>query len=65
MPTKKERPGARLKAGVDTVLIGFKGPADLKRSLERSAKYLGLDPSKVLRSLVEDFVAKVEKMKSC
>lgn len=58
---KAQRPGARLKYGVDTVLIGFKGPSDLKENLERCAKKLGMKPSEALRAITEDFIKSVEK----
>ena len=59
---KRPRPGAKLKAGVETVFIGCKGPADLRERLRLGAKHLGLDSSEVLRALIEDFACKVEKL---
>lgn len=54
---KKSRKGQKpkLKPGVDTVLIGCKGPKDLKERLQKSAKKLGLSYSDLLRAILTDF----------
>lgn len=56
--TKKLKAKPSLKPGVATVLIGFKGPEDLKLQVEKVAGKLGLTYSEVLRVMTEDFVNK-------
>lgn len=60
-PPRKAKP--RLDPDSETVLIGFKGPATLKRSLEECAGTLGIGYSQLLRATAQECVLKIKKLK--
>lgn len=62
MTLKKAKGKQSLKPGVATVLIGFKGPIDLKTDIARAAKRLGLSYSELLRVITEEFVTASNKL---